>query len=329
MSISFVRLALAAAVSLGLSGFFATPSMAADAGSTRKLDILLSNDDGIGAHNLHALAAGLRKAGHRIAIAAPCHDASGSGGLIHLVRPVPPVDKDCRGGAVKVGSPAYGPVSPGDNSVHYVNGSPLMAAIYGIEVVAPQQWDKGPDLVISGPNEGNNTGLVLTSSGTAAIAAHALQRGIPAIAISADRNSTRNDPAASAAVADAVVALLEQLLADPAPLPTSVGLNINLPKLAGETPAVSLARVGLGTKYLAVFTPDISEDPVGKALKITAKAPAFSVRPVKPRADDEEEAVIGRGLIAVSFIQGGLDADADNRAGIAAWRERLATIAKP
>ncbi|MEZ5652572.1 MAG: 5'/3'-nucleotidase SurE [Burkholderiaceae bacterium] len=317
--------ALRAASITALAAALAAPALAADDPAPRKLDILLSNDDGIGAPNLLALAEALRKAGHRVAVAAPCHDASGSGALVHLLRPLGPIEKDCRGGKVKVGAPGYGPVDAAEPSVHYVDGSPLMAGIYGMQVLAQQQWQKAPDLVISGPNEGNNTGLVGPSSGTLAVATHALQRRIPAIAISADRN-TRKDPASSAAVAALMVPLIDKLVAGDEALPDSVGLNINLPPLTDTPPAVALSRVGRGTKYFGVFAPDISEDPVGKMFKLSTHAAAFSIRPFKPTAEDEEEAVIGTGRIAISFIQGGYDADADNSAGIAAWRKRLARV---
>jgi broad specificity polyphosphatase/5'/3'-nucleotidase SurE len=48
--------------------------------------------------------------------------------------------------------------------VHYVNGSPVMACLYGLDVVAQRKWKAAPDLVVSGPNEGNNTGLVNTAA---------------------------------------------------------------------------------------------------------------------------------------------------------------------
>ncbi|MEZ5658089.1 MAG: 5'/3'-nucleotidase SurE [Burkholderiaceae bacterium] len=313
---------LGAFIASAMALILASPASAADAPAPRKLDILLSNDDGVGAANLLALADALRKSGHRVVIAAPCHDASGSGALVHLLKPIKPVSKDCRGGKVKVGAPGYGPVDAADPSIQYVDGSPLMAAIYGMQVLAQQQWQKGPDLVISGPNEGNNTGLVLPSSGTLAIVTHALQRRIPAIGISADRD-TRKDPAASAAVAALVAPMIDTLVAGDGPLPDSVGLNINVPPLKEGTPAVALSRVGRGTKYLGVFAPNLSEDPLGKRFKMTSTDAGISVRPFKPESEDEEEAVVQSGRVAISFVQGGYDADADNSAGIAAWRERV------
>jgi hypothetical protein len=109
-------------------------------------------------------------------------------------------------------------------------------------------------------------------------------------------------------------------------LPDSVGLNINIPPLGAEAPAVAESRVGRGTKYLGVFAPNLSEDPLGKRFKLTTTDAGISVRPFRPDADDEEEAVVLSGRVAISYIQGGYDADADNRAGIEAWRKRVARL---
>jgi 5'/3'-nucleotidase SurE len=86
--------------------------------------------------------------------------------------------------------------------------------MYGLDVLAQQRRGKRPDLVLSGPNEGQNTGRVVNSSGTIANAQFAAARGIPAIALSAGfdtvDNTTLADPD-SAIVAQLTVKLLQEL----------------------------------------------------------------------------------------------------------------------
>ncbi|MFV0475406.1 MAG: 5'/3'-nucleotidase SurE [Pikeienuella sp.] len=302
------------------------PAAAQDRAAGGGYDILLSNDDGVNTANILALAETLKEMGNRVVISTPCRNSSGSGALAIFYKPLGPLQTDCRDGAVKAGAAGVGPVDPADPTVHYVDGSPVMSLVYGVEVVAPAIWGKGPDLVISGPNEGYNTGLVTPSSGTVANAAHALQRRIPAIAISAD-SSTRGDEAAAAAVAAALKPILEKILSAEGPMPGSIGLSINVPKFdpAGPAPTPEYTVVGRGTKYLLNFVPDLSQHEIGRKYA-KESAPGFVLTPFPPDSDDEEAAAIARGHISVSLIQGGFDAEADTAGDIAAWKERLKPV---
>ena len=80
------------------------------------------------------------------------------------------------------------------------------------DVVAPKRWGKAPDLVLSGPNEGQNVGKVVVHSGTIGNVQFSAGRGIPSIALSADTNTvddkTLNNPN-SAIVAKQTVVLLK------------------------------------------------------------------------------------------------------------------------
>lgn len=64
-----------------------------------------------------------------------------------------------------------------------------MATIYGLDIVAKKHWGKLPDLVLSGPNEGQNVGKVVIHSGTIGNVQLSAGRGIPSIALSADTNT--------------------------------------------------------------------------------------------------------------------------------------------
>lgn len=321
----FWRTALQGAAAAALLAV-ASPVAAQDKAAGGGYDILLSNDDGVNTENVLALAEVLKGLGNRVVISTPCRNSSGTGGMVSFFKPMGPLETDCLNGSVKAGAAPVGPVDPADPTVTYVDGSPVMSVVYGIEVAGPKAWGKGPDLVVSGPNEGFNTGLVGPSSGTVSNAAHALQRRIPAIAISAD-SSTKGDKAAAEAVAAAVKPILEKILSAEGPLPTSVGLSINVPKMepGQAAPAPEFTVVGRGSKYSLHFVEDMSQDPVGQRFA-KESAPGFVLTPFPSDSEDDEASALARGHISVSLIQGGYDADADNDADIAAWKERLKPV---
>jgi 5'/3'-nucleotidase SurE len=133
------------------------------------LDILLTNDDGFDAAGIRALHAALKEAGHRVVLVAPAVNASGTGasftwGRIHVVR------------------------DPSDPNVSGVDGSPATAVVLGATALYPS--GRRPDLVISGINDGTNTGSLLSLSGTigAALAGTMLlDPPVPGFAVNAQR----------------------------------------------------------------------------------------------------------------------------------------------
>src|SRR5262249_11220647 len=148
---------------------------------------------------------------------------------------------------------------PADPNVSYVNGSPVMACLYGIDVKAPKTFGKLPDLVISGPNEGNNTGHINSSSGTVNNVYYAINRSLPAIGVS-DAATTQMEFTALTAtsrayeVADIVRKLVDALdrLRKPnsSVLPAGVGLNVNIPDFAvgaGSGLPYILTQMGIAT----------------------------------------------------------------------------------
>ena len=76
----------------------------------------------------------------------------------------------------------------------YFNGTPAATAVFGIDLIAPQHFNnKSIDLVVSGPNEGQNNGpFLFTLSGTIGAAYASVGRGIPAVALSAGNNTHRS-----------------------------------------------------------------------------------------------------------------------------------------
>jgi 5'-nucleotidase len=153
-------------------------------------NIVLSNDDGL-TSNVVALYTALKAEGHDVIVSVPCTGQSGRGAAIVMYSTtviVPDNDKtqieaegSCHNGAAPTGAPAVGPFVRAEfanGDFYYVHGTPVMATMYGLDVVAKARWGKAPDLVLSGPNEGQNVGLIVNSSGTVGNVQFAAGRGL-------------------------------------------------------------------------------------------------------------------------------------------------------
>lgn len=274
------------------------------------LDILVTNDDGATA-NLRALYQELTAAGHDVLVSVPCRNQSGQGAALRFLQPIGELAQDCRGGVAAAGAPGVG-VASAESYIHYVDSTPVAALLYGLDVLAAERWHHAPDLVISGPNEGNNTGQVNPSSGTVANAVYALNRGLPALAVSADGNTTDNAGLAGE-VAQLLLRVVEELEHKQRPrqplLPEGTGLNINVPKFAaGEAAALPFARTSVGVYSTAAprFVPNLAEDPAAQAQGIDAALPGITFAAGDPAAadPDSEALVLAQGKVTVSVIEG-------------------------
>ncbi|MBU1195710.1 MAG: 5'/3'-nucleotidase SurE [Proteobacteria bacterium] len=193
------------------------------------LNIVVTNDDGFETANITALYNALKDAGHHVIISAPFSGQSGVGATQSVYVPIMPVTEDSPGGTVSAGSPGFGP-SPGDPDVFYVNGTPAMAAHYGVDVAAPLRFgSEKVDLVISGPNIGPNLSFVTRTSGTVGAAAHMLTKGYAAIAVSANNGNPQTAPEVAAVVVRIIDRLICMAHRGDALLPEGIGLNINIP----------------------------------------------------------------------------------------------------
>lgn len=266
--------------------------------SSHALNILLTNDDGLTA-NTRALQAALVAAGHDVVVSVPCQNQSGKGAAVNFLAPITPLAKACRNNAAPAGAPGVGPIA-GLNNAHYVDGTPVMATMYGLDVLATQRWGQAPDLVVSGPNEGQNVGAIVISSGTVSNAQFALARGIPAIAVSADTDTTANEALAAEVAAMTVKVLkgLSQHKSGRALLPDGLGLNVNFPKFAVGTSAAlpwKVSRFGNFNSYDVRFVADLSQDPTAAALglgnvrlpgvTIATRTAADATRETDPRSE--------------------------------------------
>ena len=128
------------------------------------MNILMTNDDGIGSEGLMALAKILRSRGkHQVCVIAPEANRSGISHAISIL-----------GAPVKL-------VKLEDDTWS-CSGYPADCVIAAILGALPQK----PDLVLSGINRGANLGTDLLYSGTAGAARQASLMEVPAIALSLD-----------------------------------------------------------------------------------------------------------------------------------------------
>jgi 5'-nucleotidase len=294
------RLAISAALALCASPAFA-------------LNIVLANDDGL-TSNIKALYEELKAAGHSVIVSVPCTGQSGRSAAIVMYSTtviIPDNDKTqveaeggCHNGAAPTGAPAVGPFTKSgytNGDYNYVHGTPVMATMYGLDVLATARWGKAPDLVLSGPNEGQNVGKVVINSGTIGNAQFAAGRGIPAIALSAGTDTVDNSGLAAAGsrtVAQLTVKLIAALQAkagSSALLPTGTALNVNFPNGVTSGSAWSFSRIGTYDTY---------------ALKFSSAAPwglSGSLPPAATADQAEDEAVVYKTKIAVSAMQVGYE----------------------
>ena len=166
--------------------------------------ILVTNDDGVHAPGLAALAEALSSLGEVIVVA-PHHEASAVGHALTLARPL-----------------RLEELRP---NVYSVDGTPTDC----VNIAVTHVLTAPPDLIVSGINTGWNIGDDITYSGTVSGALEGALLGFPSIAVSTERKRRSErvveydfPPAALAArvVAEAVLQR---------GLPRSTFLNVNVP----------------------------------------------------------------------------------------------------
>ena len=163
--------------------------------------LLLTNDDGYHAQGLQALATALKQSGHAVWIVAPAENQSGKSCSLTLDRPLAATEHSA--------------------SNYSINGTPadcIHIALTGLASV------DAFDAVISGINDGANTGDDAIHSGTLSAAVQANMYGLPALAVSLiDRGWAHLDTA---------VAITQTVLAKLITQPTPALWNLNVPNVA-------------------------------------------------------------------------------------------------
>ncbi|KHT38522.1 5'/3'-nucleotidase SurE [Vibrio sinaloensis] len=179
----------------------------------KKLKVLLSNDDGVHAQGIHALAESLNDIAD-VTIVAPDRNRSGASNSLTLEQPL------------RVNEIADG--------VFSVQGTPTDCVHFALNELMK---DDLPDLVLSGINHGANLGDDVLYSGTVAAAMEGHFLGVQAVAFSlvGKQNFT-----SAGKIARHIV---EQHLAKP--IPTNRLLNINVPDLPfDELKGIAVTRLG-------------------------------------------------------------------------------------
>jgi 5'-nucleotidase len=172
------------------------------------MHILLVNDDGIDSPGLDALRREAVKRGHQVTICAPAHQQSAVSQALTFFRPisVTPVARD--------GAAAYA-----------IDGTPADCVRLGLCNLAQDKVD----LVISGINDGLNSGTAIYCSGTVGAAREAALLRSKSMAVSLDRPA---DTQMLSHLAEFALQMGERLKEYPAPLGSV--LNINAPALPAE-----------------------------------------------------------------------------------------------
>lgn len=218
----------------------AAPTWAKSCADTT-LDILLTNDDGFDRPGIQALHTALKSAGHRVTLAAPARNSSGSSTSLTLR-------------SVTVNNTAP--------NIYAVDGSPATAVLLALSALYPQQQ---PDLVVSGINAGANLGPATPVSGTVGATVAALliaPSPVPGIAVSTDAVSNAETSPKNLKHLSNVAQFTTQLIArlqrhscdNSALLPAGIALNVNYPPLPREKiKGVRLEHQGKAPLFKVVY----------------------------------------------------------------------------
>ncbi|KAF7297219.1 SurE domain-containing protein [Mycena indigotica] len=227
--------------------------------------IVIANDDGWATAQIRAQFNALTAAGYNTILSAPAENQSGTGSS----STTPTVRKDpCEFNSCPAGSPAIGS-DPSNPRLNYVNAYPVDGALYGINTLGPKIFGSKPDLVVSGPNIGNNFNLAAFFSGTIGAASAAALAGVPAVAFSAASGgqvsfNILNDPTAPEAQAAKLysaltVKFLDTLLASSGPiLPAGTAISVNYPALSNACNSVDSFKFVLTRLYWNPLRTDVT-----------------------------------------------------------------------
>lgn len=160
--------------------------------------ILVTNDDGVGAPGITALAAAMSGLGN-VTVVAPATEMSATSHSLTLRRPLR--------------------VKKHDEGIYSVDGTPTDCVYLAVF----QILERKVDLVVSGINWGWNLGDDITYSGTVAAALEGTLLGVPSFAVSMERAKPMRYGRAAAFARTVAAQILER------GLPRDVYLNVNVP----------------------------------------------------------------------------------------------------
>lgn len=237
--------------------------------------LLVTNDDGIHGPGLHALVAGLARAGHEIIVVAPDHDASGTGASVG-------------GEAFGEGLPVQRAELPDCPHIEAwaLAGPPAMCVLASVLGAFGAPFDA----VVSGINAGANTGRAIIHSGTVGAALTAQNFGLRALAVSLAGHGPRGDRWRWGPAVALAVQVTDRLLA----APPRVMLNLNVPHVSdGALPPLRWARLGtFGSVRSAVTGADEGR------LQFELAAADEELR------SDSDTAMVGMGIATLTALGG-------------------------
>ena len=233
--------------------------------------ILVTNDDGVLAPGLAALAEALKAVG-TVSVIAPDRNWSASGHVKTLHRPLR-VDET----HLVNGLPAL-----------MTDGAPSDAVALGLMGLVAQPVH----LVVAGINRGANVGHDLTYSGTVTAAMEGVIGGVPAIAVSLDIRASASE---DYDVAAAFAAYLAHLVLDHG-LPPGVLLNVNVPaRVPTDIQGVKVTRMGIRVYRDMLVT---RKDPSGRPYYWIGGDPPTGVL-----EEGTDFAALTQGFISVTPVQ--------------------------
>lgn len=199
------------------------------------MKLLLTNDDGINAKGIYALAKELEKE-HEVVIVAPDNQRSACGHSITITDPL--FVKELKIDGIK--SKAYS-----------VSGTPADCVRIGIDKLV----DGKIDMVLSGINNGFNLGTDVIYSGTVSAAIESSIYKIPSIAVSTEINDDIEKYAVAAKYASEILKVLKDSYTK-----DDVVINVNVPLIPKENiKGIKVCNIGSKT-YDFYFMEDPGEN---------------------------------------------------------------------
>lgn len=197
--------------------------------------LLLTNDDGINAKGIYALAKALEK-DHEVIIVAPDNERSACGHSITLSRPL--IVKEVKLEGIK--SKAFS-----------VDGTPADC----VKIAINKLIDGKIDMVVSGINKGLNLGTDVLYSGTVSAAIEASIYKIPSMAISMQVNkNVENYEMAAKYAGEILFTAMEN------DIKNDIVLNVNVPLLKeNEIKGIKVCKIG-SRLYNNCYTGTVGEN---------------------------------------------------------------------